>query len=49
MVKKEVLNKLNPIAGYPYYLFIDQNNILKTQGLIGDDNWQAFVEQLTEE
>jgi hypothetical protein len=29
----------------PYYLFVDDDSVLKAQGMIGDENWQSFVVQ----
>ena len=40
---------LNPQAASPYYLFIDAENTLQAQGMIGDENWTNFIAQLEPE
>lgn len=39
---------LNAGMTSPAYFFIDHEGILEAMGLIGDDNWQALREQLTQ-
>lgn len=38
--------QLNPHQQSPAYLFIDQQGELQAAGLIDDENWLAFIEQL---
>lgn len=38
---------LNPLGASPYYLFVDDENTLQTDGFIGDENWLTFVGQVT--
>lgn len=39
---------LNPTMSSPYYMFVDQHGVLQAGGLIGDENWLGFVEQMAE-
>lgn len=45
---QKVLNLFNPVNASPFYLFVDQSDILQAQGLIGDENWLQFSQQITE-
>ncbi|HAA15623.1 MAG TPA: hypothetical protein DCE41_29505 [Cytophagales bacterium] len=40
---------LNPQAAFPYYLFLDTENRVQAEGMIGDENWLNFLEQLEQE
>ena len=37
---------LNPTMTSPYYVFLDQDARLQAGGIIGDDNWASFQDQL---
>lgn len=37
---------LNPRSASPFYLFINEQNILEASGMIGDDNWNSFISQM---
>lgn len=39
---------INPLGASPYYMFVDTQNVLQAEGMIGDENWLGFVGQLTE-
>ncbi len=39
---------LNPSGASPFYLFLDEQRVLQASGLLGDENWQIFVEQMRE-
>lgn len=47
-VTQDTMTDFNPLGAFPYYLFLDQENVLQAQGYIGDDNWLAFVNQINE-
>ena len=38
--------QLNPRNSAPFYLFVDDQLIIKASNFIGDENWRLFVEQL---
>jgi len=40
--------ELNPTMGSPLYLFVDEAGVLQAGGMIGDENWQSFQEQMRE-
>ena len=40
--------RLDPQRAAPFYLFVDHQRIAVASGLIGDDDWQSFVDQMTE-
>ena len=40
---------LNPQSAFPYYLFIDAENTVQAEGMIGDENWLNFMEQIAQE
>jgi hypothetical protein len=42
------LKEINPRSASPFYLFVDENNILQASGFIGDENWQSFAAQISE-
>jgi hypothetical protein len=44
-VSESLYSELNPTMASPYYLFVDDDSVLKAQGMIGDENWQSFVVQ----
>ncbi|WP_157778453.1 TlpA family protein disulfide reductase [Massilia violaceinigra] len=39
---------LNPVMSSPSYLFISQAGTLDARGMIGDDDWRSFSEQMDE-
>lgn len=39
---------LNPTQTSPYYLFLDHETRLEAGGIIGDENWLSFCEQLND-
>jgi peroxiredoxin len=46
-VDKDLYRQLNPKGSSPSYLFINDENIIEAEGLIGDENWLNFIQQLT--
>ena len=46
LVEDSMYTQLNPLRASPYYQFVDNQNVLQAQGMIGDDNWMRFREQL---
>ncbi len=48
MMDAETRKLLNPLDASPSYLFIDGNKILQASGIIGDENWLSFLEQMHE-
>jgi AhpC/TSA family len=47
-VNKQDYKILNPTQTSPFYLFTNHNAALEAGGLIGDENWQSFLEQMDE-
>ncbi|MEW6731010.1 MAG: hypothetical protein AB1489_06715 [Acidobacteriota bacterium] len=47
-VKNHAYKTLNPTQTSPFYLFTDHKSMLEAGGLIGDENWQSFLEQMDE-
>lgn len=45
-LQEHVMMFFNPVQASPYYLFVDQNNVLQAEGLIGDDAWLDFSQQI---
>ncbi len=39
---------LNPLMSSPSYLFVSQAGTLDARGMIGDDDWRSFCEQMDE-
>lgn len=39
---------INPRSASPFYLFVDENNLLQASGFIGDANWQSFATQISQ-
>ncbi|WP_028101738.1 redoxin domain-containing protein [Pseudoduganella violaceinigra] len=39
---------LNPTMGSPFYLFVDNDGKLQAGGMVGDENWQTFQQQMQE-
>ena len=37
---------LNPQGAFPYYLFVDAEHTVQAEGMLGDENWGNFMEQL---
>ena len=48
MVDSQAFKSLNPNQVSPYYLFLDHTACLEAAGLIGDENWLSFLEQMNE-
>jgi peroxiredoxin len=40
--------KLNPTNSTPFYIFIDEQKRVRASNLVGDEDWQSFVEQMRE-
>lgn len=47
-VSSKQYKQLNPSISTPYYLFIDHLNQLQAGGVIGDEDWLSFSEQMSE-
>jgi hypothetical protein len=41
--------RLNPNLETPYYLFVDHLSVVQATGLLDDDDWRGFVDQLQAE
>ncbi|WP_164557998.1 peroxiredoxin family protein [Massilia atriviolacea] len=39
---------LNPLMSSPSYLFVSQDGTLDARGMIGDEDWRSFCEQMDE-
>lgn len=48
LIDAEHRKKLNPNRSSPFYMFVDENSVLQASGLLGDENWLNFVEQMRE-
>ena len=48
IIEAEHRKKLNPSRSSPFYMFVDENFVLQASGLLGDENWLGFVEQMQE-
>lgn len=48
VVDKKTKRILNPRNGSPFYVFIDNQKIVKASDFVGDINWQNFMEQMRE-
>lgn len=46
LVEPAVRERLNPRRAAPSYIFIDHRLVALASGLIGDDDWQSFVDQM---
>ncbi|MEL6538702.1 MAG: redoxin domain-containing protein, partial [Bacteroidota bacterium] len=46
---QDTYDYLNPQSAFPYYLFIDAENTVQAEGMLGDENWMNFIEQLEQE
>ncbi|WP_199611625.1 hypothetical protein [Flocculibacter collagenilyticus] len=47
-VTKKAYLQLNPSQASPFYIFVDHQAQLQTAGMIGDENWQGFIEQIND-
>lgn len=47
LVEPAVRDQLNPRRVAPAYLFFDHHSVALASGVIGDDDWQSFADQLT--
>lgn len=48
ILERAMRERLNPRRAVPFYIFIDHRMVALASGLIGDDDWQSFVEQMKE-
>lgn len=48
VVEPVVREQLNPRRVAPAYLFFDHHTVALASGLIGDDDWQSFADQMRE-
>jgi len=48
VVERAVRERLNPRRAVPFYIFIDHRMIALASGLIGDPDWESFVDQVTQ-
>lgn len=46
-IKKKDFKTLNPTSTYPFYMFLDEKCKLQASGIVGDDDWQSFTEQVS--
>ena len=49
IVEPAVRERLNPRSAAPVYIFFDHRTVALASGLIGDDDWQSFVDQLVDQ
>ncbi|WP_341503679.1 hypothetical protein [Gallaecimonas sp. GXIMD4217] len=47
-VSGRAYKQLNPALASPFYLFLDHQGQLQAGGMIGDADWQSFIEQMAE-
>lgn len=40
------VRRLNPTLASPYYLFVNHEGALDAGGMLGDDDWRSFMEQM---
>ncbi|MEM9384559.1 MAG: redoxin domain-containing protein [Pseudomonadota bacterium] len=45
-VDRRGYQRLNPRYAAPFYLFVDDSQVVRAGNFIGDENWRAFVEQI---
>ena len=48
LLGREDRGRLNPLSATPFYVFVDDQGHAKASNYIGDENWQAFVDQMDE-
>lgn len=48
VVDKKTRRLLNPRNGSPFYVFIDNQKIVKASDFVGDVNWRSFMDQMRE-
>lgn len=48
-VEPAMRERLNPRQAAPFYIFIDHRMVALASGLIGDDDWQSFADQMEED
>lgn len=46
VLDKEQRKRLNPLSATPFYVFVDDQGFAKASNYIGDENWEAFVDQM---
>ncbi|WP_409398209.1 hypothetical protein [Vibrio campbellii] len=44
--KKNVYNELNPNRVFPAYVFLDKSFYIDSQGVVGDQGWNYFLENI---
>ncbi len=47
-VDNKSYKQINPTLSTPYYLFVNHLNQLEAGGVIGDEDWLSFIEQMDE-
>jgi peroxiredoxin len=45
-VDESVYERINPQKASPAYVFVNDLNVVEAEGIIGDENWLGFIEQL---
>ncbi|MCP1338297.1 hypothetical protein NJR55_01700 [Idiomarina sp. M1R2S28] len=45
-IDKDLIRTLNPRTAAPFYLLIDHEKELQASGMIGDANWNSFIDQM---
>lgn len=48
LIDKASYKSVNPTMSTPYYLFVNHLTELQAGGVIGDEDWQSFVQQMDE-
>lgn len=46
LVNKTSYKQINPTLSTPYYLFVNHLTQLEAGGVIGDEDWQSFLQQM---
>lgn len=45
-VSQQDYDHLNPQGATPFYQFVNEQGVIQASGLIGDENWLGFVDQI---
>lgn len=48
LVNSKAYQQVNPTLSTPYYLFVNHITELEAGGVIGDEDWQSFAQQMDE-
>lgn len=48
LIDKTSYKNVNPTMSTPYYLFVNHLTELQAGGVLGDEDWQSFIQQMDE-